>query len=557
MNQLLSRDLTKGQGGSTRYRMYYERTLALCKSIRFYAKHYAMANSGQLTDESIHIYHTHLTGEYAVGEEQMVYMNQVVTKERVELETDLYRGFQNKEGVFLKLLAKYPKYETLLYGMSNPLTTERISELSNGEIIHYDGQYVDPEEYTLIDELSGYIGRYLCHWNLPSYQVTDRHYLSMMTSILYLNLLTEIFAIRLSLTHTHVVHSFHLNEFLRSRGISEGLLSELNGEQKYFLYRNINWIRKHTGQKQTLAFVEQGLLNPIGLSLQSYQFYKNINSGGYYLRGKETYPLETFYRMFPETEGHTLPTQGPTNYLQLDGEETPTNIRHQRFFYTIQAWAYISNLQANRESYYEFQWFYHLHRKMLGYTDETLPCDLTISLTPGISNLNAFTGLRDDFIVSGLSDTDADRLVAKLDHILSHNQLDDGLFISKQVDRSYQSYLLFITELGRQTNTFVRKRLHILLKQVYPANTLVHLKAGGVSVSDWMSSQDLTYPEDVLGEMSSLIAKNTGYNPGDKDTLRRYLESYLNDITTTQTQILPSSTTNAIVALNDVHGYLS
>jgi len=168
------------------------------------------------------------------------------------------------------LFDKYPDQEALIRGIINPVDIEKAIAAPDYSILSYDAQYVESNETNLIGLLEKRVQDFKERWNNPSYNVIDDLYLTAHLSILYYNIPLWILNIRLKNIKSIYVHSFHINEYLRSHGNIDEEVRFLSKEQSLFLYRNIRYIEKHPGSKDTFKWLVENIMTSRSLGMAEY-----------------------------------------------------------------------------------------------------------------------------------------------------------------------------------------------------------------------------------------------------------------------------------------------
>ena len=82
-----------------------------------------------------------------------------------------------KQGAYYTaLIETYPSDELFIKGCLYPCDINTAINASDGTILAYDKNLVEYAEYNLIDDLEGFIVRFLKRWNVRAYSIVDNAY---------------------------------------------------------------------------------------------------------------------------------------------------------------------------------------------------------------------------------------------------------------------------------------------------------------------------------------------------------------------------------------------
>jgi hypothetical protein len=151
--------------------------------------------------------------------------------------------------------------------LSYPL---EIAKKPNGTILYFDSNYVEENEYHLIFEMQNWIYDYLHRWAVWPYAVIDDLYVADVVAKLAILLVPYIINARLRRCKTNEVHSFHIKQYLGSKGIPEIYLDVLDKKQSLFLYRNLDYIRTHAGKRDVMLWLIENIMTARGLPVSQY-----------------------------------------------------------------------------------------------------------------------------------------------------------------------------------------------------------------------------------------------------------------------------------------------
>lgn len=195
-----------------------------------------------------------------------------------------------------ELLRRYPGCETLILGILNPIDIDTAIEAGEGDILYCGGYYryrlptlkesygfkrrndvmIDNEflieewEENVIFNLQDYIRNYLKQWFVPDFQANHTYYAVSMFAGLLAGLINEIHKWRLDNILSYSAHSFHVREYLVSRGLLGEWVDVLSRQQQMYLYYNINWLNANKGKEKTIKALIDNLLTPSNIPLIAY-----------------------------------------------------------------------------------------------------------------------------------------------------------------------------------------------------------------------------------------------------------------------------------------------
>lgn len=182
-----------------------------------------------------------------------------------------------KHDVFYEdLLNNYPNDELLIKGIMYELDMEFVLSMENGYLLSYSRFYVEEQEGNLIQELSKYSINYFKRWHIREYGIVDNLYLASLLGTLYTKLVLKVINIRYSNIMTSNVHSFHIYEFFRSHFDVDTTV--LNKSTRFWLYKNMKYIRKHMGSNQTLNTIIEKILTNNGIGIAEIELINTLPS---------------------------------------------------------------------------------------------------------------------------------------------------------------------------------------------------------------------------------------------------------------------------------------
>ena len=178
-----------------------------------------------------------------------------------------YSYIKDNSAVYNNLILKYPNNKDYLDGMLNPIDIDYAINAQDGTILYYDDRYVEEQEIDLIRVLEMNIKNYLDRWHIKEYTLSDSLYLASMLATLYSFTVTNILNIRMNNILTNKAHSYHIEQFFRSKFNIWEEVVYLNNDSKIWLYNNIDYLIKNAGKQGTLDSIVKNIFsrNDIGI----------------------------------------------------------------------------------------------------------------------------------------------------------------------------------------------------------------------------------------------------------------------------------------------------
>lgn len=251
-----------------------------------------------MDDPSSWKYYKNICGEYHVLTDPPIYIRSLDThdtilfsKTELEQHPATKKAYSYGSRYYTSLVYQHPDKETLILGILYPANMSVALSRTDGSILSYPSDLVEPHEYTLIAELEGWIKDYLHRWDVKAYAITDPYYPSVRHSVMMGDVVTKILNLRLKRCKTAEVHSFHLKQFFKSHHGLDKYFPYLTRKQAMFLYMNMAYLDRHVGKSDTLAILIEHLLTERGISIGEYSYrgldsFNEISQNDYYFRFK-------------------------------------------------------------------------------------------------------------------------------------------------------------------------------------------------------------------------------------------------------------------------------
>ena len=229
-------------------------------------------------------YYLNISGEYHPQDDMMQVISldtlEVIdfTKENLKLHKATAKAYQYGSRQYLELVTKYPKQEMIVLGVLYPADIEEAIAAKNGTILSYPPNLVEFNEYSFINKLQDWIYLYLRQFRNPQYQVSDELVETATLGQMYLALVPAILNIRLRACKTNEAHSYHVRRYLASHGFLDEFLNHMTTKQALWCYRNINYIEKYAGQRDTFEWLIENILTDRNVPIGEYRMYHDTTS---------------------------------------------------------------------------------------------------------------------------------------------------------------------------------------------------------------------------------------------------------------------------------------
>ena len=213
------------------------------------------------------------------------------TRDNLQEHQATARGYAHGSRYYNELVKRFPLQENLILGILNPVDIPTAIAAEDGDILYYNSELVEENETNLIPRLQAWTKGFMVRWNVRAYTLVDDLYAATQLAIMYQNIPGVILNIRLDNCHTHYAHTFHIREFLASNGRLDSFVDYLSKKQMLWLYRNIRYIHRNAGMRQTFELLMQKILTERGLPLAEWSMRHNLAE-----QPTELYPRVEFAR---------------------------------------------------------------------------------------------------------------------------------------------------------------------------------------------------------------------------------------------------------------------
>lgn len=279
---------------SNYYKIYLDKVMQLAhtlviksqasvEGLNQFTKDYYGRDTVDPVDPTTWKYYMNICGEYHFTDKTMHVISMdtveeiVFSKENLQIHRATAREYSFGSRKYKELVARYPNQEILVRGILYPSNKQQAIAAKDGTILTYAKNLVESNEYSLIPNLQKWIDGYQVRWVNSQYAISDELYSAVSHGIMYLNLVPAILTLRRAACKTSEAHSFHVNQYLGSHGIQDVQLQQLTKKQSLFLYRNIAYIRRNSGQQNIFEWLTENLLTERGVPLAEFTIRHDLS----------------------------------------------------------------------------------------------------------------------------------------------------------------------------------------------------------------------------------------------------------------------------------------
>lgn len=226
-------------------------------------------------------YYMHLAGDYHPTDE-MMYVKSADTLETIEftkanlaIHRATAREYYPGSTLYKSLVRQFPNQADLITGILYPIDIQVAINAKDGQILYHDPKYVEPQEDTFIFDLQDWVHAFTIRWYNQQFNLTDELFHAGFIGNLYGAMVNAIMNLRLAKAKTNKAHSYHIREYLASHEHLDDFIPYLDTFQMLWLYRNINFLQRHAGSKDTFQRLVKNLLTHRGIPLLEYTLNQN------------------------------------------------------------------------------------------------------------------------------------------------------------------------------------------------------------------------------------------------------------------------------------------
>ena len=226
-----------------------------------------------LDDPTTWRYYLNLYGEYHAADTVMMVasldtLEQIpFTKEVLALHPRTLASYRPGTTFFKNLCAEYPTQTSLIKSILFPVdSVESAIAAKDLTLLSWgDGYLEDSESSVLIADLVKFLSVYVERWYF-SFLSAEDYFHPTNLGILQAQMAAYLLARRKFYIHSPYVHSWHISNYLQSKGLDD-YSDVLSRKKQMFLYQNYDYLKVNSGKQSNLIILIQNLLSDMGVSL--------------------------------------------------------------------------------------------------------------------------------------------------------------------------------------------------------------------------------------------------------------------------------------------------
>lgn len=229
-------------------------------------------------------YYLNLVGEYHSTDTMMTVVSLDTketinfTKENLSIHTRTAAAYEPGSTYHTDLCTRYPEQTDLIKSIMYPASD--ISTCINADdftILSFGSGFLEEaEEGVLITELEKGIAYIVNRWYMAwmSYEV---YYTWVFWMALWMHLSVVLFAARIHFIKSPFVHSWHIWQYLTSRGLDD-YSDVLDRKTSLWLYRNMEYLLENGGKQTNLVLLKEHILDEMGVGLYGRYIYEQTDT---------------------------------------------------------------------------------------------------------------------------------------------------------------------------------------------------------------------------------------------------------------------------------------
>jgi len=240
-------------------------------------------------------YYLNVSGEYHPSDTPMQIVSMdtlepiIFSKENLLIHRATARGYVYGTRQYRELVSRYPDQEMLILGILYPVDIDAAIAAPDFKILGYPSNLVEVNEYSLISKLQEWIDGFRLRWYNQQFAISDELYPATTLGIMYIYLAPAIITLRMEACKTNEAHSFHVRQYLASHGALDVFMDQLTLRQSLWLYRNIAYIERNSGQANVFDWLIEHIMTERSLPIAEYVMRHNLKQ-----QPEEIYPEITF-----------------------------------------------------------------------------------------------------------------------------------------------------------------------------------------------------------------------------------------------------------------------
>lgn len=195
------------------------------------------------------------------------------TKEALEMNPATKAAYAFNSRYYKELLLRYPGHEDIILGVLYPVDINKAIAAKDFSILNYQKELVEENEISLIPNIQEWLYNFDVRWNNKQFTLSDSLYGAACFGVMSMQLLPLILNLRLRACHTFEAHSFHVKQYLASHGGLDRYLPYMTLKQALFFYRNIAYIERNNGKRDTFSWLTEKVLTDRLIPLSEYKMH--------------------------------------------------------------------------------------------------------------------------------------------------------------------------------------------------------------------------------------------------------------------------------------------
>lgn len=261
-------------------------------------------------DPSSWKYYLNLAGEYHSSDKAMRVVSMdtleeiVFNKENLKVHRATAHAYEYGTKHFEELVSIYPEQYALIFGIQRPVDIDTAIAALDGTILTYPQGFIEPQEYSLIEEIQKWLYGFFVRWDNVQFNNSDNLYHGALLAIAAINLVPAVVTHRLKKCKTNEAHSYHIHQYLASHSKLADYMDYMTLEQKLFFYRNAAYIERNSGNTENFDWLVHNVLTKRKLPIAYFEMRHNTE--------------KQIVNLYPELSFKKLPINTQINVDMLD-----------------------------------------------------------------------------------------------------------------------------------------------------------------------------------------------------------------------------------------------
>jgi hypothetical protein len=277
----------------TQYDIYIAGNIALAKTLIIKSELTASAINRGLSELGISVntndptswkYYLNLSGQYHSTDKPMTIVSldtlQTIdfTKENLQIHDSTRREYNNQTHYYQELLSRFPEQESLIQGILTPVDLTHAISATDGTILFHNSSLIEENESNLIPYLQDWINKFNIRWHNKAYSLVDDLYAAAQLGVMFTLLPVIIDNLRVQNCHTRFAHTYHIRSFLASQGRLDVFIDYLTKKQMLWLYRNIRYLHRNAGKRETFLKLIENILTQRGFPIAEWTMRHDLST---------------------------------------------------------------------------------------------------------------------------------------------------------------------------------------------------------------------------------------------------------------------------------------